>query len=208
MTKSLQFYFDFASPYGFLASRKIVGLADAIGRAVVWRPFLIGAVYRTYGGAPLNHPLKKDYMIRDFARRATLDGLEGIRMPANFPASPVPPSRLTYWIEYEAPHRTGDFVQAAYRAYWIDGRDTADANVALDVAESIGLDRAVAADGMQEPAVKDRLRTETETAIARGVFGSPFIFVDGEPFWGGDRFQDIERLHGCGESRRAGPICA
>jgi 2-hydroxychromene-2-carboxylate isomerase len=195
MRKSFDFYFDFASPFGFLGSRKVSALAKAIGRDVNWRPFLIGAVYKAHGGLPLEHPLKKDYIFKDFYRRAKLDGIEAVRMPANFPANPIPPSRLAYWIEREAPEKMGAFVEAAYRAYWIDGKDTSDANVALDVAASLGFDRAAAAAGAQEQDIKDRLRHETENALARGVFGSPFILIDGEPFWGTDRFDDIERLY-------------
>ncbi|MFT6775918.1 MAG: 2-hydroxychromene-2-carboxylate isomerase [Paracoccaceae bacterium] len=196
MTARMDFYFDFASPFGFLASRKIDALARAIGREITWRPFLIGAVYKAYGGGPLEHPLKKAYMFTDFRRRAKLDGAGEVTMPANFPASSVAPSRLTYWVDREAPEKTGDFVRAAYRAYWLDGRNTADPDAALDAAEAAGFDRAAAAAGAQDQRIKDRLRAETDAAPKRGVFGSPFILIDGAPFWGADRFDDIERLYG------------
>lgn len=196
MIKTFDFYFDFASPYGFLASRKVEALAQAIGRGINWRPFLIGAVYKEHGGAPLSHPLKNAYMFTDVFRRARLDGVEDMRKPENFPASSVPPSRLAYWVEREAPEHMAEFVKAAYGAYWIEGRDTADPDAALDAAQSIGLDRNAAAAGASEPDIKDRLRCETEAAIKRGVFGSPFIIIDDEPFWGDDRFGDIEKVHG------------
>ncbi|TAL98094.1 MAG: 2-hydroxychromene-2-carboxylate isomerase [Rhodanobacter sp.] len=195
MTPSFDFYFDFASPFGFLASRRVSALAKAIGRDINWRPFLIGAVYKEYGGAPLDNPLKKDYTFRDFFRRARFDGIDEVRIPANFPASSVPPSRLAYWVEREAPERMGAFVEAAYRAYWIEGKDTADANAALNAAAGLGFDRNAAAAGAQQQDIKDKLRFETENALARGVFGSPFILIDDEPFWGSDRFEDIERLY-------------
>lgn len=196
MTKSFDFYFDFASPYGYLASRKVGALAAAIGRDVNWRPFLIGAVYKAHGGAPLAHPLKSDYVFKDVFRRAKIDGVEGMQRPANFPASSVPPSRLAYWIERQDPDKMGAFVEATYKAFWIDGCDTADPNVALDAAESLGFDRDEALAGAGDQAVKDRLREVTETALERGVFGSPFIMIDDEPFWGGDRFADVEALYG------------
>ncbi|MXX88917.1 MAG: 2-hydroxychromene-2-carboxylate isomerase [Boseongicola sp. SB0665_bin_10] len=196
MTESIDFYFDFASPYGFLACRKVGDLASTVGRKVNWRPFLIGAVYKAHGGAPLAHPLKRDYVFKDVFRRAKIDGVERMQTPANFPASSVPPSRLAYWVEREAPEEMGAFVEAAYKAFWIDGRDTADPNAALEAAESLGFDRDKAMAGAKCQAVKDRLREVTETALERGVFGSPFILIDGDPFWGGDRFADIEALYG------------
>lgn len=196
MTNSFEFYFDFASPYGFLAERKVMGLAEKIGRHVNWRPFLLGAVYKTHGGAPLGHPLKADYMFTDVFRRATLSGLEGMKKPANFPASSVPPSRLAYWVEREAPERMGEFIHAAFQSYWMDGRDTSDVGATLDIVERMGLDRIAAADGVQTSEIKNRLRDVTEQALAKGVFGSPFILIDNQPYWGADRFDDVEALHG------------
>ena len=87
MTKQLEFYFEFSSPYGFLGSQKIEELADSIGRRVVWYPFLLGAVYKKFGDSPLSHPLKKKYLFKDFARRAALLKLGEVKTPANFPAT-------------------------------------------------------------------------------------------------------------------------
>lgn len=196
MSKTLDFYFDFASPYGFLASLKVAALAASIGRNVNWRPFLLGAVYKAHGGAPLAHPLKGEYMFKDVFRRAELDGLDGVQRPAHFPSSSVPPSRLAYWIDTVAPEKMGSFVTEVYKTFWIDGRDTSDPDAALDVAETLGFARADAMAGMQDPTIKTRLRDVTDEALARGVFGSPFILIDADPFWGGDRFADIERLYG------------
>ena len=78
MTKTVDFYFDFTSPYGFLASQTIEALADKIGRQVIWHPFLVGAVYKEFGGAPLNNPLKFDYFKHDVARSAKLLDIERI----------------------------------------------------------------------------------------------------------------------------------
>lgn len=196
MTKSLDFFFDFASPYGFLAARKVSALAENIGRDINWRPFLIGAVYKAHGAAPLSHPLKGEYMFTDAFRRAKLDGIKGLSKPANFPAHSVPPSRLTYWIECQAPEKVAEFVVAAYEAYWTGDRDTSDIEAALDVAEALGFDRQQALVGAQDPEIKDRLRAVTDEALERGVFGSPFILIDDQSYWGGDRFADIEKLHG------------
>jgi hypothetical protein len=79
------------------------------------------------------------------------------------------------------------FAKAAYRKYWLEGCATSDAAVAADAAASVGCDRKAVFAGMQQGETKDRLIFENDEAIRRGVFGSPFFFVDGEPFWGSDR---------------------
>jgi 2-hydroxychromene-2-carboxylate isomerase len=183
MTKPIEFYFDFASPYGFLAAMQI----DALPRPITWRPFLLGAVYKTFGQSLLDHLLKRDYVIRvDASRMARRIGLD-LKLPAGFPEHALPPSRVFYWIERQDPVRAVAFAKIAYRKYWLEGRATSDTGVAAEAAASIGLGRDAVLAGMQSAAVKDRLVRENEEAIRKGVFGSPFFLVDGEPFWGSDR---------------------
>jgi 2-hydroxychromene-2-carboxylate isomerase len=82
---------------------------------------------------------------------------------------------------------------ALFRAYFIANRDISDPDVAADVAAEAGASREGARAAIDDPAIKDALRRDVDSAIAKGVFGSPFVFVDGEPFWGIDRFDQIER---------------
>lgn len=180
---AIDFYFDFASPYGFIAAMQ----ADRLARPVRWRPFLLGAVYKTVGQSPLDHRLKRDYVIGvDAPRMARRIGLE-LKVPAGFPEHALPASRAFYWIERQDSARAVAFAKAAYRQYWLHGRATSDATVAVDAASSVGYDRDAAMAGMQEQATKDRLALENEEAIRKGVFGSPFFIADGVPFWGSDR---------------------
>jgi 2-hydroxychromene-2-carboxylate isomerase len=91
MTKPIESYFDFASPYGFLAAMQI----DALPRPLTWRPLLLGAVYKRSGQSPLNHPLKRDYIIKvDVPRMARRIGLD-LKVPAGFPEHALPPSRCS-----------------------------------------------------------------------------------------------------------------
>lgn len=183
----VEFYFDFASPYGFLAAMQL----DRIERPIVWRPFLLGAMYKTFGQSPLEHPLKRDYVIKvDVPRMARRIGLD-LKVPADFPAHSLPPSRAFYWIERQDPLKAIAFAKVAYRKYWLEGRATSDADAAAEAGSAVGLDREVLLAGIQEPGVKDRLMRENEKAVAKGVFGSPFFIVDGEPFWGCDRINQI-----------------
>lgn len=196
MACCIDFHFDFSSPYGFLAAIKIDAVAARTScRRLTWRPFLLGAVYKRFGQSPLEHPLKRRYVIEvDVPRIGRSHGLE-IKVPAGFPEHSLPAARAFYWIDARAPEKAPEFARAAYRRYWLEGSSTADAEVAVEVAAGLGFDRQSVVDGLQDPAVKQRLVQENERAIAGGVFGSPFIVVDGEPFWGSDRLDHItERM--------------
>ena len=181
--RPIDFYFDFASPYGFIAAMQI----DRLARPVQWRPFLLGSIYKAVGQSPLEHPLKRDYVIEvDAPRMARRLGLQ-LKVPAGFPDHSLPPARAFYWIERQQPAKAIEFAKAAYREYWLHGCPTSDATVALDVAVSVGYDREAVSEGMQKREIKNRLVLENEEAIRRGVFGSPFFLADGERFWGSDR---------------------
>jgi 2-hydroxychromene-2-carboxylate isomerase len=192
MKPPIEFYFDFSSPYGYLASERIDALGERHGRAVDWKPFLLGAVFKVAGTAPLvNYPLKGDYSRHDFMRSARLHKVP-FAMPEKFPTGSIAAVRGHFVAAELDPGRQRAYDHAIYRGYFIDGRDISDPAVVADLARSVGLDRAAFLAGIERPDIKDRVRQETETAIARGVFGAPFIFVDGEPFWGSDRFDMVE----------------
>ena len=194
MGAPIDFYFDFSSPYGFLAAQKIEALAEKHGRAVDWHPMLLGVVFKETGAAPLTMvPLKGDYSRRDFERSARYHGIAGFRMPPKFPIASQAPARIVLWAKTRDPALAVRVLKALYRAFFTEGLDISDADVAASVAAREGLDAAEARAAVDDPAMKDALKREVEQAIARGVFGSPFVFVDGEPFWGLDRFDQIER---------------
>jgi 2-hydroxychromene-2-carboxylate isomerase len=196
---AIDFYFDFASPYGFIAAMQI----EAVGRPVRWRPFLLGSVYKAVGQSPLEHPLKRAYVIDvDAPRMARRIGLH-LKVPAGFPEHSLPPSRAFYWIDQHDPVKAVAFAKAAYRKYWLHGCATSDAAVAVDAAALVGYDPEAVIEGMQRSETKERLIFENEQAIRRGVFGSPFFFADGEQFWGSDRISLM-----VGDSRAAAEATA
>jgi 2-hydroxychromene-2-carboxylate isomerase len=193
MTTPILFYFDFSSPYGYLASQQIDALAARHGRTVDWRPMLLGVAFKQTGSAPLTSvPIKGEYAKRDFARTARHNGLE-FRMPSRFPIPGQAPSRIVLWQKQVRPQAAVAVAKALYRAYFVADRDISDPDIAADVASEAGADRAAARAAIDDPAMKDALRREVDGAIAQGVFGSPFVIVDGEPFWGFDRFEQIDR---------------
>jgi 2-hydroxychromene-2-carboxylate isomerase len=193
MPDPVHFHFDFSSPYGYLASQKIEPLAAKYGRAVDWRPMLLGVAFKVAGTQPLTSvPLKGDYTRRDLPRSARFHGVE-FRMPSKFPIATQAPARVVLWQRELDPGGCAAVVTALYRAYFVDDRDISDPEVAADVAAEIGASRDGARAAVDDPAVKEALKRDVDAAIAKGVFGSPFVFVDGEPFWGLDRFDQLER---------------
>jgi 2-hydroxychromene-2-carboxylate isomerase len=193
MTPQLDFYFDFSSPYGYLAAVKIEALAQRFGRTVNWRPILLGVVFRQTGMAPLTQiPVKGEYSKHDFARSARFHGIE-FRMPAVFPIASQAPARIVLWAKDRDPALAGRLALALYRAYFVEGLDISSPDVAAGVAGGAGVDAAAARAAVDDPAIKDRLKREVDAALGAGVFGSPFIVADGEPFWGLDRFDQLER---------------
>ena len=193
MTEPIDFYFDFSSPYGYFMAEKIDALAAAHGRSVCWRPILLGAVYKVTGDVPLPlKPLKGDYSKRDFERSARFLGLS-CRIPDVFPIGTQVAARAFYWLDDHDPVEARRFALAALRAYFVDGRGITQESAVLDIAAAQGADRAALAEALAGDAVRNRLKDECAQAIARGVFGSPFVIIDGEPFWGVDRIPQLER---------------
>jgi len=194
MSPAIDFYFDFSSPYGFLASEKIEALAAKHGRGVAWHPILLGVIFKQTGAVPLTTvPLKGDYSRRDMARSARFHGIAGFRMPSTFPIATQAPARIALWVRSRDAALTSKVIHALYRAFFVEDRNISDADTAADVAGTAGVDRTSARAAVDDTAIKDALRRENELAIAAGVCGSPFIVVDGEPFWGVDHLDQVDR---------------
>ena len=193
MANPIQFYFDFASPYGYMAATKISAIAARHDRGVEWKPILLGVVFKVTGGVPLpSAPLKGDYSRRDMERSARLFKIP-FKLPSKFPIAGQSPARVIYSLESQGAARQEEVTLALYRAYMVEDKDISSPEVTADVAASIGLDRQKILEVIADPVIKEKLRQETEAAIQRGVFGSPYIIVDGEPFWGFDRLDHVDR---------------
>jgi 2-hydroxychromene-2-carboxylate isomerase len=192
-TSSIDFFFDFSSPYGYLAAQRIDALAEKYGRTVDWRPTLLGVIFKQTGALPLTQiPVKGPYAKHDFLRSARFHGIE-FKMPPVFPIASQAPARIVLWAKARNPADGARVAKALYRAFFVEGLDISNPDIAADVAGKAGLDRDAARAAIDDPAIKDALRREVESAQAAGVCGSPFVVVDGEPFWGHDRFDQIER---------------
>jgi 2-hydroxychromene-2-carboxylate isomerase len=186
----LTFWYEFASTYSYLAAMRIEATAASAGVEVVWKPFLLGPIFKAQGWttSPFNlYPAKGRYMVRDVGRIAAARGL-AFQMPDPFPANALKAARLAVvgseqgWV---AP-----FSKAVFAAEFAHGQDIASETVLLAILEDLGLDAPRILERSNEGDIKEGLRTSTGHAEALGIFGAPmFVTEDGELFWGDDRLE-------------------
>ena len=194
MKPAIDFYFDFSSPYSYIASEWVEAVAALHGRAVQWHAILLGVTFQAAElKSPVSHPIKREYSIRDFGRSASFAGLPYV-MPDKFPISTQNAARIFWWLhDTQSPERAVAWAHAGLRAYFTRGTDLSDVATLATVVTASGLDATAALAAYTDPLWKERLKRENDAAIASGVFGAPFFIVDGEPFWGNDRRGQIEQ---------------
>jgi len=193
MPARIDFYFDFSSPYSYIASEWIEALAARHGRTVRWHAILLGVTFQvTHLRSPVEHPLKRDYSYRDFERSARFEGVP-LRMPDKFPIPTQNAARLYWWLYDTHPASAPGWARHCLRAYFARGVDLSDRHALRELAREFGIDPDEAEGVWTDPHWKARLKAANDAAIAAGVFGAPYVIIDNEPFWGNDRRPQIER---------------
>ncbi len=192
-TNPIDFWFDFSSPYGYLMAEKIDDVAARHGRKVRWHPILLGIVFQATGSRPPvdGSSAKSRYMLNDFHRSARFLGVP-YNPPSRFPLPTQNAARAYYWLHGQDCALARRFAHAVYRAFFVDDRDISAPETVLEIAADFGVDRDTLAAALQAPEIKQRLKDECEQALTAGVFGSPHVIIDGEPFFGADRLPQIE----------------
>lgn len=190
----VEFYFDFISPFGYLAAAKIDELAARYGRDVRWQPMMLGVtVMKVMGLKPLlDTPLKGDYVRRDVPRLARIFGVP-LKMIDEVP-SPLAAARAFYWLDDRDPTLAKKLAQRLYPRLFARGEDISRPESVAEEAEALGIPRQETLAALQDEKVKQRLHQAMEASIARGVFGSPFFIINGEPIWGCDRLWMVEKM--------------
>lgn len=191
---SIEFWFDFISPYGYLASLRIDEIAARHGRTVTWHPLLIGVtVLKVMGLKPLMQtPLKADYARREIARYQRRHGVTLGRSIDEPPMNPLPAGRAFASLIRHAPQHAKPFARAVMQAHWGRGQPMDDPGALALAAREGRVPADVADAAITDPTAPDLLRAEVDAAISRGVFGSPFFVVDSEPFFGVDKLELID----------------
>ncbi|WP_020656046.1 2-hydroxychromene-2-carboxylate isomerase [Massilia niastensis] len=196
----IDFYFDFISPFGYFASLRIDELARRHGATLTWRPILLGvSVMKVMGSKPLMEiPLKADYIRTEAARYCRRHGVTLGRSLDAAPMNPLPAARVFNWIAQTSQEEAQAFARSVLRAYWESNRRLDDPEELIAAGHAAQLPESRVRDALENPDASASLRTSVDTAIAKGVFGSPFIVVDGEPFFGVDKLELVDQWLACG----------
>lgn len=184
---SLEFFFDFTSPYSYLASTQVEGLAARTGASLRYRPFLLGGVFKATGNrAPIETVAKGRHMWTDLTRWAKRLEVP-LRRPQTFPVPSILALRAVLAVPPEA---LPTACHAVFKAIWAEDREVGKPEVLAAVLTEVGLDgpALVAA----APTMKEALAAQTQEAVDRGAFGAPAFFVGSELFMGNDRLDFVE----------------
>jgi len=192
----LEFFFDCSSPWTYLAFIRIQPLAARTGAIIEWKPILVGGVFNAvnrdvYERRANPDPRKAAYSAKDLQDWARLTGLKIIMPPPVFPVRATLAMRCALAAQEEG--RVVEFSTNCFRSYWSDSQDISQSDVLMDVCRAAGLSGEHILARAQTPAVKDKLRANTDEVIARGGFGSPTMFVNGaDMYFGNDRLELVE----------------
>jgi 2-hydroxychromene-2-carboxylate isomerase len=186
----LDFWYEFASTYSYLAAMRIEKAAAEAGVEIAWRPFLLGPIFKAQGWStsPFNlYPAKGSYMLLDLARLCEDMSLPNFTMPKPFPANSLLASRIALALDDAA---RPDFSRAVYLAEFAEGKDIGSRDVIAEILKNLGHDADALLVKASEQRVKDRLRANTEEAMKISIFGAPtFVTDEDELFWGNDRLE-------------------
>jgi len=190
MAKTVEFYFDFGSPYSYLAYKVLPAIAAAHGAQIAWRPILLGGVFKASGNhSPAEIPAKSKWMHEDLRHWAARYGVGFERNP-HFPINTLALMRGAVGMQM----RGTDFaryVETMFHAMWEEPRNLTEPAELAAVLGQAGFDAGAFHSLISDTAVKEQLKKDTEDAVARGVFGAPTFFVGEEMFWGQDRLDFV-----------------
>lgn len=191
---NIQFWFDFGSPYSYLAAVRIERLTQQAGLPIEWRPFLLGPIFRKQGwdSSPFNvYPAKGRYMWRDLERTCEAIGLP-LRKPTVFPQNGLIAARVA--CAFADADWVADFVKRTFAASFVSDLELSDPAVIEKLLDDMGRSGKEILAIAQSPESKDRLRAQTEVAETYGIFGAPTFRVGDELFWGNDRLEEAIQL--------------
>ncbi len=192
MGRQIEFFFDFGSPTAYLAWTQLPKIAMECRAEIVWRPMLLGGVFKATGNqSPVMIPPKGKWMWGDMARWARRYGVP-LAVNPDFPINTLTLMRGAAGMQMREPGRFLRYVDAVYRAMWEKPRNLNDPAVVAATLQEAGFDAAEFLVMVGDPEVKARLIATTEEAVQRGAFGAPTMFVGGEMFFGQDRLEFVK----------------
>ena len=191
MSRKVEFYYDFSSPYTYIASTRIEKICEDTDVELEWKPFLLGGVFNEIGSTPaVEIDNKFKYLRVDFERAATYFDVD-FNFPDLFPLNSVRSMRGAFAAIEQG--KLVEYSNQMFRSYWVDGIDLSKPDLLAQEVDKVGIDADWFIEKINEQEIKDKLRDETNIAIEKGVFGAPTMFVDDKMFWGNDRLDFLER---------------
>ena len=189
--KQVEFFFDVGSPYSYLAYHQLPKIAAAAGAAIVWRPMLLGGVFQATGNSsPAAIPVKAQHSLTDLARWAGHFGIPFVPNPY-FPINTLQLMRGATGMQLRGDDEFQRYLAAVFSAMFERPRNLGAPDELKEVLEAASIAPALFIEVSTDDRVKEKLRKDTEEAVARGVFGAPTFFVGEEMFWGQDRLQFV-----------------
>ncbi len=194
---TVEFFYDYSSPWTYLAFTKIDGLCRKYNADLQWRPFLVGGVFNTvnpsvYEFREKGVPAKQQYMAKDMSDWARYYGLKIVMPPSVFPVNSVKALRGAL-VALEHPGKFLPYSYRVFETYWGEDQDISQDEVLRKIVAAVGLDEEEYFDKIKRQDYKDRVRANTDAVIERGGFGTPTIYVNGDSmFFGNDRLVLVE----------------
>lgn len=196
MTKQVDYYFTPQSPFAYLGHERFAAIAQKHGAQVSLKPCDLGKVFSVSGGVPLAQrpPQRQAYRLVELRRWSEYLAMPMNLQPAFFPVSGDAASRLILAAQIaNGTARAMALTGAICRAVWAEERNIADAATLAQIADEGGLDGAALLKASEAQAVQAAYAQNTQDAISAGVFGAPWFILNGEPFWGQDRLEFLDR---------------
>jgi 2-hydroxychromene-2-carboxylate isomerase len=191
--KQVEFFFDVGSPYSYLAYRQLPKIAGARGASILWRPMLLGGVFQATGNAsPVTLPVKASYYGVDLERWAKYFGVPFENNP-HFPINTLQLMRGAVGMQMRNDEEFNAYLSAIFSAMFEHPRNLGRPEEVAAVLEASGIAPALFMELVADDKVKQALKTNTEEAVARGVFGAPTFFVGPDMYWGQDRLHFVEQ---------------
>lgn len=189
--KAVEFFFDVGSPTAYLAWTQLPAIAKEAGANIVWRPMLLGGVFKATGNqSPVSIPAKGQWMGTDLPRWAQRY-LVPFQPNPFFPINTLALMRGATGIQMRQPERLNDYLRAVFKAMWAKPVNMGDPEVMATTLAAAGFDPASLQALINDPEVKAQLVATTEEAVRRGVFGAPSFFVGDELYFGQDRLDFV-----------------
>ena len=191
MSAQVDFYYDFGSPTAYLAWTQLPALCERNNATLNYKPVLLGGIFKATGNAtPVLIKPKGEWLLEDIVRYAAFYDVPYIMNP-HFIINSLNMMRGAIWARNSGVIE--DYNQAMFEATWVNGLNTADTDVIAKVAKDANLNSDAMLQSISDGAIKKQLMSETESAVALGVFGAPTMIVGDELHFGQDRLDWVER---------------